>query len=281
MSRPQPRILASYTSKCYKPFYKQSKVRPFAREPAPIKKRLIDNPRGGLKEIQLRINDKLLKPLVLPDHLLGGVAGKSIQDNVDLHLGAARLVTIDIKSFFPSITPLQVYTVWRTRLNCSPKVATILTRLTTRNGYLPQGAPTSTLIANLVLGSVDCGIRTACKRAGVRYSSWLDDLAFSGPNAHELIPVVIRELLNSGFRVSHRKIKVMGPGDRKTLNKLVLGRGVSVDKGYLKRTRSASTTLRLVESLTTRLRHIRGAWKAASTISISSCRQRARNFRSA
>jgi hypothetical protein len=49
-----------------------------------------------------------LKRLILPEHLLGGVRGKSIIDNVNLHEKARCLVTIDIKNFFPSISPNHV-----------------------------------------------------------------------------------------------------------------------------------------------------------------------------
>jgi hypothetical protein len=237
-SRLQLRELSNQAAKHYRPFYKEPKVRPFARKPITKKKRLIDNPKGALKKVQRRINQRLLKPLILPEHLLGGVPGKCIRDNAYLHLGSPCIVTVDIKKFFPSITPLQIYRVWRIRLNCSPRIAAVLTRLTTFRGYLPQGAPTSTLLANLVLSSSDCGIRAACEAAGIRYSSWVDDLAFSGLNAREIVQSVVSALIQAGFRLSHQKIKIMGAGDRKTLNKLVLSKFVSVERTYVSRIRA-------------------------------------------
>jgi RNA-directed DNA polymerase len=244
-SRIQLRDLSREAARHYRPFYKEPKIRPFARRPISNKKRLIDNPKGMLKQVQRRINQRLLKPLLLPEHLLGGVPGKCIRDNAYLHLGSPCIVTVDIKKFFPSITPLQIYRVWRLRLNCSPRIAALLTRLTTFRGYLPQGAPTSTLLANLVLSSADCGIKTACEAAGIRYSSWVDDLAFSGLKAREIVPNVVNVLMQAGFRLSHQKIKVMGAGDRKTLNKLVLSKFVSVEKAYLSRIRAGIRNLRV------------------------------------
>lgn len=243
-SRLQLRELSNQAAKHYRPFYKEPKVRPFARKPITKKKRLIDNPKGALKKVQRRINQRLLKPLILPEHLLGGVPGKCIRDNAYLHLGSPCIVTVDIKKFFPSITPLQIYRAWRIRLNCSPRIAAVLTRLTTFRGYLPQGAPTSTLLANLVLSSSDCGIRAACEAAGIRYSSWVDDLAFSGLNAREIVQSVVSALIQAGFRLSHQKIKIMGAGDRKTLNKLVLSKFVSVERAYVSRIRAGIHNLR-------------------------------------
>jgi hypothetical protein len=138
-SRIQLRDLSNHAAKYYRPFYKEPKVRPFARKAIDKKKRLIDNPKGGLKQVQRRINQRLLKPLLLPEHLLGGVPGKCIRDNAYLHLGSPCIVTVDIKKFFPSITPLQIYRVWRVRLNCSPRIAAVLTRLTTFRGIYHRG----------------------------------------------------------------------------------------------------------------------------------------------
>src|SRR5207245_666478 len=111
------------------------------------------------------------------------------------------LVTIDIMNFFPSITPQQVLAVWRKILNCSPAVAYLLTGLTTCRGRLPQGSATSTLLANLVLSSFDAEIRTVCETNGVCYSSWVDDLAFSGDSAPRIVCHVIAVLMKAGFGV--------------------------------------------------------------------------------
>jgi RNA-directed DNA polymerase len=237
-SRSELRDLAEHGVRYYDPFPHQRKERPFARSVKSTKRRWIDNPIGPLKAIQSRIEQRVLNRVILPEHLLGGVRGKTIKDNAKRHFAAKFLVTIDIKSFFPSINPQQVRSVWRETLNCSPDVAYLLTGLTTCRGYLPQGAPTSTILANLVLSSFDGEIRAACDAHAVVYSSWVDDLAFSGEDPRLIIASVIATLRGAGFRVSHSKIKVMGPGERKVLNNLVLGRFITVQKKYISRIRS-------------------------------------------
>jgi hypothetical protein len=81
-SRAELRDLASHGIKYYKPFLQIPRQRAFAKkiEP-PRKKRWIDNPIDPLKAIQSRIQERLLSRLILPQHLLGGVHGKSIMDN--------------------------------------------------------------------------------------------------------------------------------------------------------------------------------------------------------
>jgi RNA-directed DNA polymerase len=243
-SRGELEDLAKHAVRYYRPFPLSRRKRPFSRDRTPPRKRWIDNPIDPLKAVQSRIEDRLLKRVILPEHLLGGVKGRSIPDNARRHLRARYLVTIDIRNFFPSISPEWVHAVWRVTLNCSPPIAYLMTGLTTCRGRLPQGAPTSTLLANLVLSSFDEEIRAVCEANGVAYSSWVDDLAFSGDSAPQIIGPVIAVLTKAGFRVSHQKIEVMGPRKRKILNKLVLGRFVTVQQQYVERLKAGVHNLR-------------------------------------
>ncbi len=142
----------------HKPFDMVKPPRPFQRNP-PSKTRPIDNPCGELKKIQRCINRTLLRPICFPRNILGAVPKRSVIDNAELHLKASLLVTIDVKSCFPSITNVHVYNIWRFFLGCSTEVASILTKLTTFDRHLPQGAATSPLLANLFVWSIDEPIR--------------------------------------------------------------------------------------------------------------------------
>jgi len=216
-------LLAETARDFYKPFELHPKPRPFAKKP-PKKPRPIDNPTRKLKEAQERINKILLSPVILPDHIFGAVRYRSIIGNAQCHQGAKLLVTLDIRQCFPSITNVHVYSVWSRILGCSPTVASLLTKLTTFNRHLPQGAPTSPILANLFIWSVDGQIRDTCAELGVEYSTWIDDLAFSGEKARDVIQVVVEALHQSGLRLSHKKIKIMGRSQSKTLTGTRLGK---------------------------------------------------------
>lgn len=239
-SRELLKSLAGHAGALYKPFPKRDRARPFAKKAQASKRkpRIIDNPQDQLKALQKEINRRLLQSVTFPDYILGGVHRKKVLDNVMLHLGAPVLVTLDIKSFFRRITNVQVYEVWRDVLDCSPKIAALLTRLTTFERHLPQGAPTSSLLANLVLHSYDFSIRDECRRREVAYSTWVDDLAFSGGAAREVISVAVHALTDAGFAVSHRKMRIMGPATRKVLNGVLLSRFPSIVPEYISRIRS-------------------------------------------
>jgi hypothetical protein len=222
----------------YSPFPKSQKLRPFQKKLKPAKLRIIDNPTEPLRTIQKRIQHRLLTTIDLPFYLCGGVKGRTLLDNVAVHLGAPVIVTVDIKDFFPSIHSRTVYEIWTEVLGCSAKIGSLLTRLTTRTHYLPQGSSTSTTLANLVISFIDSPIREVCEKNGVRYSTWVDDLAFSGTNARTVLPTVTRTLKTAGFNVSRAKIRVMGEGTRKILNGILLGTSPTVTPERIKQMRS-------------------------------------------
>jgi hypothetical protein len=165
----------------------------------------------------------LLEPILLPEHVFGAVKHRSIIGNAQRHNGAPVLVTLDIRQCFPNVTNAHVYRVWANVLGCSPSVASLLTNLTTFNRHLPQGAPTSPALANIFIWSVDGPIREKCTELGVEYSTWIDDLAFSGDNARAIIQVVVEALRVNGLRISHKKTAIMGNGQTKALTGTRLG----------------------------------------------------------
>lgn len=232
------RALAESAGGHYNPFVKRDKVLPFQRQFKKKKKRIIDNPDEQLRDVQKRIYRRLLRPESLPDYIYGGVTNKCIQDNVNRHFGARMLVTVDIANFFPSVTNEYIYWLWNRVLGCSSEISILLTRLTSFERHLPQGAATSTPLANILICTIDKQIRSECERMGITYSTWVDDLAFSGDHPQLIIPVVIRALGKAGLRLSRKKITIMGPATRKVLNGIVLGKKLGVTREVRARIRA-------------------------------------------
>lgn len=243
--RERLRSIASNPNSHYNPFSQIKPPRPFARKKSKVKVREIDQPLDPLLEVQKRIYRVLLRDLNLPEHICGGVRGRSVLYNVAHHQNESTIVTLDIKSCFPSITAHQVYFVWRVVLKCSHKVARLLTSLTTFNGHLPQGAPTSTTLANLVLNSIDAPIREAAAEQGLNYSSWIDDIPLSGSDARKLIPLAVSTFKRGGFRISRSKLKVMGGRKQREVNGVIAGATPSISRKKRDRIRAALHHLRV------------------------------------
>lgn len=230
--------LAESTPGSYSPYLACKPPRPFERNYTP-KQRPIDNPLHELKWVQKRIYRRLLKPICFPDNVLGAVPKRDVRDNAQYHLSSPLLVTLDVRRCFPSITNIHIYSVWSEFLGCSPPVAKLLTQLTTFQRHLPQGAPTSPLLANLFIWMIDEPIRQLSFDLRVKYSTWIDDLAFSGPLARNLIQPTVSLLAANGLKVKRSKIEIMGPRAVKLLTGTRLGSGgIRAPREKLSRIRS-------------------------------------------
>ncbi len=237
--------VASSSSNGYSPFMLAKPRRPFELQYTPTL-RPIDNPLQELKWIQQRIYRRLLKPICFPPHILGAIPKRGVMGNAERHLAARLLVTLDVRQCFPSITNAHVYRLWSEFLGCSPPVSRLLTQLTTFDRHLPQGAPTSPLLANLFVWMIDEPIRQMCESLSVTYSTWIDDLAFSGERARDLIQPAVSLLAANGLKVKREKIRIMGPSAIKLLTGTRLGsRQVRAPKDKISRVRSGIHKLRI------------------------------------
>ena len=216
----------------YRPFPAHKKPHPYpgpkrlAESLKPPKIRQIDNPVTQLKVIQRRILKRVLSEVVLPKYMFGAVSGKTTALNAAEHIRNERatLVCMDISSFYPSVTSQHIYRVWNTVLQCPPKIASLLTKLTTFQFRLPQGAPTSPTLANIFLASIFAPVCSECEGLGLVISTWIDDIHFSGQNARQLIETVRATLAANGLKSAAQKLRIEGPRDEKVVTGVRIGR---------------------------------------------------------
>lgn len=215
----------------YRPFQTAKKPHPYpgVRRKADtklLKLRDIDNPVKQLKDIQTRILRNILSRVELPAYMFGAVAGSTLTKHAEQHIPnqGTVVVTMDISSYYPNITCLHVYYVWHVVLGCPPRIARLLTELTTYDWHLPQGAPTSPTIANIFLASIYAPICLECEKAGLTITTWIDDLIFSGKEARSVMETVRETLAEHGFKMAPEKRKIQGPRDEQKMTGTRLGR---------------------------------------------------------
>ncbi len=136
---------------------------------------------------------------------------RSIKTNATVHLGAAVVIKLDIVNFFPKVTLKQCRQVLKL-LNLTKPVEDRLVALLTTPGGLPQGAPTSPLLSNLVLRALDKSVWYYCWSRGHRYSRYADDITISLPiddrqAVHRAISFVNHALKRAGFKLNRRRGK--------------------------------------------------------------------------
>lgn len=189
------------------------------------KRRFISSPRTFLKVTQWWILDTILSKRTPHASVHGFVRGKSFLSNAQVHLGAKHVLNVDIKDFFPSVRRTSVERVFK-ELGYKDKVAQQLTDLCTLYDSLPQGAPTSPTLSNLIFGSLDRDLQQISDNAGLTYTRYADDLTFSSNNEriHGDLLRQIKEIIErENLSLNDEKTRWLGPNDRMEVTGLRLG----------------------------------------------------------
>jgi RNA-directed DNA polymerase len=241
--RSELRSIAATVGKDYRPFD--------FRRPGSEKWRHIDNPVGALRSVQRAIHKGLLSEVHFPDLMFGGIRGRSSRANAEIHIGRGVVATLDLKDCFPNITPTKVNGAWITIFGCSQEIASLLTKLTTVRHRLPQGAPTSTLLANLVLLPVYMDVKRIAEDHGLDFSFFLDDIAVSGDAVtHEIIGEIINVIHAHGFAVSRKKLRIMRRGSPQRITGVTVNKKASAGRARIAEIRHEILTTAAKQSVT-------------------------------
>lgn len=168
------------------------------------KERVIRPSKNELKFIQKLIIQKIFSKITLPNQVQGGLKGKSNITNAKIHQGNKYQFTTDLQNFYPSISNLLVYKTFKS-LGFGSYYSSNLTKLTTWKNEVPQGAPTSSYIANLVFLETDKKLINFCNQHDITYSRFIDDLTFSSSKPFNHLTETIIDLVRSDFNMSYRK----------------------------------------------------------------------------
>lgn len=185
------------------------------------KYRILHPSKKDLKHIQNILKSRMFSTYEFPDYIQGGVKGKSNISNAKLHKGKKYKFLTDLKAFFPSITHERVYNTL-IDIGFYPEIGSLITKLTTYKGHLPQGTPTSSYIANLVFLKTENKFLPFCKEHDITYTRFIDDLTFSAQYDFKKHTTGFIDIIrNDGFRISFDKTSFCSIADItgvKTLN---------------------------------------------------------------
>jgi hypothetical protein len=189
-----------------------------------------------LKAVHHRIKTKIFSQVEFPDYLTGSLKGKDYKVNAALHAGARIVICEDIASFFPSTNAEVVFDIWRFFFGFSKDVATCLTMLTTKDGTLPQGAITSSYLANLAFWREEPRVQAHFARMAVTYSRYVDDIAISSQRiitANEktsIISTVYGMLASKGYKPKRRKHELRTNKGQMFVTKLLINERPALTK---------------------------------------------------
>lgn len=207
--------------------------------------RQIAEPLPALKEVQRWILRSILGAAPVHPAAKGFVEGRSIRDNARFHRGQRVVVNLDVEDFFGSVRSSSVASVFL-RMGYRRSVVAMLTGLTTLNDALPQGAPTSPALSNLVLAATDARIFGFARKQGIRYTRYADDITFSG----DLDPgVVVRftagVLADVGLRLNRKKTRVMRQSARQEATGIVVNRTLHAPRSLRRGLRQVAYYIRV------------------------------------
>ena len=220
--------------------------------------RRIDAPVRTLKYIQRLIHESLTRVYGAHPAVHGFLSNRSVVTNAQNHLARRYVLNIDLADFFPSITRQRIFgRLVAAPYSFDPKVANLIASLST-NAYsqLPQGSPSSPVIANIVAAELDADIAKLCGPLGCWYTRYADDITISTsrsklspelaryPNARGTGQVIVGDKLaniieRNGFRLNDRKSRLQSYWTRQMCTGLVInGNRVSLPRSYIRRLRS-------------------------------------------
>ncbi|WP_414564420.1 MULTISPECIES: reverse transcriptase family protein [unclassified Anabaena] len=172
---------------------------------------------------------------------------RSIVTNAEPHVGADVIINVDIKDFFHSISYRRVKGLFRS-FGYSESASTIFALLCTvtfvnHRSYLPQGAPTSPMITNLICRRLDRRLTEMAERLGFRYTRYADDLTFSA--SHESVCNIGKVLRHTegivkheGFEINPDKTRIIRKSNRLEVTGIVVNSKPSISREKLKRFRA-------------------------------------------
>ncbi|QHL85976.1 RNA-directed DNA polymerase [Nibribacter ruber] len=170
--------------------------------------REISVPYPALLGVQYWVYKNILQKIPINNSSHGFAKNKSIITNSKIHLGQSNLLKMDLKDFFPSIHLARVIKVFKA-LGYTTKVSYYLASVCCINDCLPQGAPTSPILSNIISFDLDRRLYLFAKKFNLKYSRYADDLTFSGENINvKMIHYISEIIVSEGFIVNDKKTRL-------------------------------------------------------------------------
>ena len=215
--------------------------------------RRIDAPTTNIKILQQKLN-QVLQSVYRPKQSVHGFAlGKSVKSNADQHVGRRWVLNLDLKDFFPSINFGRVRGMFMGKPYMLPeKVATVLAHLCCYQRSLPQGAPTSPIVSNMICAQMDSQLQQLARRNRSTYTRYADDMTFSTtrprfppelavPNELNQIQIgdSLREIIkDNGFLINENKVWLRGQHQRQEVTGVTVNKFSNLPRKYTNQIRA-------------------------------------------
>ena len=221
--------------------------------------RLIEAPKPRLKMLQRLIYRRILAKVPVHPNSFGFVRGRDCMQAAQKHAGEEVVISLDLKNYFSNLRYGRVYALFR-HLGYPVSVAHSLSGLCTvitpshirrripfdqrqalLDPHLPQGAPSSPVLANLLSYRLDRRLTGSAGSLGANYTRYADDLTFSGDRSvSDAVLVAASKIVNEeGFILRSEKTKVMNRHRRQMVLGLVVNETITISRKDFDRLKAA------------------------------------------
>lgn len=221
--------------------------------------RQIHAPKKDLKQIQKSLAEALYKcekEIAKKNGLNSNIShafekGKSFITNAQIHRNKRFVINVDLENFFDSFHFGRVrgYFMKNKNYQCSEEVATTIAQIACYEGKLPQGAPSSPIITNMICNIFDMRLLRLAKKYKLDYTRYADDLSFSTNNKdflnieEQFFEELSKEVERAGFSINDKKTRVQYKDSRQEVTGIVVNKKLNVDRDYYKKTRAMAHQL--------------------------------------
>lgn len=174
----------------------------------------------------------------------GYTLNRSIITNAEGHVKKKFVLNIDLENFFASINFGRVRGMFMAKpYALPPEVATVLAQICCYKNALPQGAPSSPIISNMICAKLDKQLTDLSKIHKCHYTRYSDDLTFSTNRSNLFSNVLFIDSIyniikSNGFTVNPSKTRLRRRNSRQGVTGLVVNEKVNVDRRFIKKIRA-------------------------------------------
>lgn len=221
--------------------------------------RQIHAPKKDLKQIQKSLAETLYKyekEIAKKNGINSNIShafekGKSFITNAQIHRNKRFVINVDLENFFDSFHFGRVrgYFMKNKNYQCSKEVATTIAQIACYEGKLPQGAPSSPIITNMICNIFDMRLLRLAKKYKLDYTRYADDLSFSTNNKSflnaekQFFEELSKEIKRAGFSINDKKTRVQYKDSHQEVTGIVVNKKLNVNRDYYKKTRAMAHQL--------------------------------------
>ncbi|MEL7047356.1 MAG: reverse transcriptase domain-containing protein, partial [Pseudomonadota bacterium] len=219
--------------------------------------RQIHAPIGLLRQLQDKLHAEIKDAYRPHPHAHGFIPGRSVATNADDHVGKRWVLNVDLEDFFPSINFGRIRGLFmKPPFEMGQAAATVCAQIATHKNGLPQGAPTSPVLSNLIAATLDRRLLRLARNNRLTYTRYADDITFSTNQSNFPPAVATRRMLSdgmlkveagdslvqavalSGFTIHPNKVRIQGRSVRQNVTGLCVNTRVNVPRQRIRKLRA-------------------------------------------